>query len=108
MAVCYVIIDEPEAGGDGSSVYACQLYSQIMAEVLPYLNATTASEDYDPTGVGSPEPETTSDESEDTQNADGYSDDADAMAGEYYEEEYYNEYYDDSYYYEDYYYEEQY
>lgn len=113
VAVCYVVIDEPEAGGDGSSVYACQLYSQIMSEVLPYLNATTASEDYDPTGVGSPEPETTSEESEAAQNADEDYNDADTLAGDYNDaEEYYEEDYDDSYYYddyyEDYYYEEQY
>lgn len=56
--VCYVVIDEPAAGGDGSSVYACQLFSNIMEEVLPYINAVPATMDYDPTGVGSPETET--------------------------------------------------
>ncbi|MCF0229970.1 MAG: penicillin-binding protein 2 [Parasporobacterium sp.] len=53
--VCYVVIDEPESGGDGSSAYACQLFSQIMSEVLPYMNVTRADKDYDPTGNGSPE-----------------------------------------------------
>lgn len=113
--VCYVVIDEPEAGGDGSSVYACQLYSQIMSEVLPYLNATTASEDYDPTGVGSPEEETTSETSENEYYADEYSDDTEDQDTEYvddtayYEDENYEDsYYEEDYYYEDYYYEEQY
>jgi len=53
--VCYVVIDEPASGGDGSSEYACELFSRIMSEVLPYLNAVPASMDYDPTGKGSPE-----------------------------------------------------
>lgn len=52
--VCYVVIDEPASGGDGSSVFACQLFSRIMAEVLPYINAVPASKDWDPTGQGSP------------------------------------------------------
>lgn len=53
--VCYVVIDEPEDGDDGSSAYACELFSKIMSEVLPYLNSTPASKDSDPTGLGSPE-----------------------------------------------------
>ena len=53
--VCYVVIDEPASGGDGSSEYACELFSRIMGDVLPYLNAVPASMDYDPTGKGSPD-----------------------------------------------------
>ena len=52
--VCYVVIDEPASGGDGSSVFACELFSRIMAEVLPYINAVPAERDWDPTGQGSP------------------------------------------------------
>ena len=55
QVVCYVVIDEPASGGDGSSEFACELFSRIMEEVLPYINATPATEDYDPTGMGSPE-----------------------------------------------------
>ena len=62
--VCYVVIDEPASGGDGSSEYACELFSRIMGEVLPYLNAVPASMDYDPTGKGSPEPHEEDEESE--------------------------------------------
>ena len=55
--VCYVVIDEPASGGEGSSSYACQLYKNIMSELLPYLNVKKADEDHDPAGVGSPEEE---------------------------------------------------
>ena len=54
QVVCYVVIDEPALGGDGSSILACELFSQIMSEVLPYINAVPADMDYDPTGKGSP------------------------------------------------------
>ena len=52
--VCYVVIDEPATGGDGSSEFACELFSRIMSEVLPYINAVPAEKDWDPTGKGSP------------------------------------------------------
>ena len=73
--VCYVVVDEPASGGEGSSAYACRMFSDIMSEVLPYLNVTPADEDYDPTGLGSPY----TDETEDTYDYD----------------EYYDEYYDE-------------
>lgn len=44
--VCYVVIDEPEEGEE--SPLAAALFSEIMSEVLPYLNAATAEEDTDP------------------------------------------------------------
>ena len=71
--VCYVVIDEPASGGDGSSVFACELFSRIMSEVLPYINAVPAEKDWDPTGQGSPkEPdeEDTEENGEDGENED--------------------------------------
>lgn len=36
--VCYVIVDEPDVENNDSSSYASMLWSNIMTEVLPYLN----------------------------------------------------------------------
>ena len=125
--VCYVVIDEPASGGDGSSVFACELFSKIMAEVLPYINAVPAEKDWDPTGQGSPtesdEDEEGTDEEEDggededdEEDEDGDEDeeaveegDENAADDTYYEETVYDDvtyddaaydetYYDDGYY----------
>ena len=44
--VCYVVIDAPESGGGAS--LAASIFSDIMSEVLPYLNATGQEDDTDP------------------------------------------------------------
>ncbi len=36
--VCYVIVDEPDVPDTSSSAYASRLFSDIMEEVLPYMN----------------------------------------------------------------------
>jgi len=90
--VCYVVIDEPASGGDGSSAYACELFSRIMSEVLPYINATPASMDYDPAGVGSPDNNSPADSDEE---ADGWNEDQEE--GEIYQEDpEQNDYYDEN------------
>ena len=83
--VCYVVIDEPAAGGDGSSEYACELFSRIMADVLTYLNAVPASAEHDPAGVGSPveaeeTPEHTAADEEELQDTDEEDVDGDSTA----------------------------
>ena len=94
--VCYVVIDEPASGGDGSSAYACELFSRIMAEVLPYLNATPASMDYDPSGVGSPDEIVYEyDDSEDTDLDDDFDNDESEDYENYEDYEDYEESYDD-------------
>lgn len=45
--VCYVVIDVPAEGEE--SPLAARLFSDIMSEVLPYLDVTTAENDVDPT-----------------------------------------------------------
>ena len=109
--VCYVIIDEPESGGDGSSEYACRLFSQIMSEVLPYINAVPASMDYDPTGVGSPENGTVNTVQEEVYYEETYDyENTDVYEEPYYDNDYsYEETYSyDEVYYEDAYYEDAY
>lgn len=36
--VCYTIVDDAQVADNGSSSYASRLFSQIMTEVLPYMN----------------------------------------------------------------------
>lgn len=36
--LCYVLVDEPDVPDPSSSSYASRLFSEIMAEVLPYMN----------------------------------------------------------------------
>ncbi|MCD8118385.1 MAG: penicillin-binding protein 2 [Lachnospiraceae bacterium] len=38
QVVCYVVVDEPDVENNDSSSYASRLWSNIMTEVLPYLN----------------------------------------------------------------------
>jgi len=38
QVVCYVIVDEPDVENNDSSSYASRLWSNIMTEVLPYMN----------------------------------------------------------------------
>ena len=46
QVVCYVLIDTPESGQE--SGLAASMFSDIMSEILPYLNVTSADEDTDP------------------------------------------------------------
>lgn len=46
QVVCYVVIDVPEEGEGGS--LAAALFSDIMSEILPYLNVTGEEDDTDP------------------------------------------------------------
>ena len=85
--VCYVVIDEPASGGDGSSEYACELFSRIMSEVLPYLNAVPASMDYDPTGKGSPELHEEDEQTEEDGEEDGTDEDEEEQDEEESDEE---------------------
>lgn len=38
QVVCYVLVDNPDVQDNGSSSYACKLFSAIMSEALPYLD----------------------------------------------------------------------
>jgi len=43
--VCYVIVDSPNVDNKASSAYACQLFSAIMTEALPYLDIFPQTEE---------------------------------------------------------------
>ncbi len=45
--VCYTVIDNPKMEGTTTSVPAMTLFSDIMAEILPYLNVFPATEEND-------------------------------------------------------------
>ena len=47
--VCYVVIDVPDEGQE--SGVAADLFSEIMSEILPYLNVEDGSTDTDPAGI---------------------------------------------------------
>lgn len=38
QVVCYVLVDNPDVQDNGSSSYACKLFSAIMSEALPYMD----------------------------------------------------------------------
>lgn len=57
QVVCYTIVDAPQVSNPGSSSYACQLFSSIMTEALPYMNVFPTKEVQEP--ETKKEPETT-------------------------------------------------
>lgn len=67
QVVCYVLVDNPDVTDNGSSSYACKLFSAIMSEALPYLDIFPTKDvpsggqnaGEPATGNTQPEPETT-------------------------------------------------
>ncbi len=44
QVVCYAIVDSPQVDNKSSSSYACQLFSAVMKDVLPYLDVFPTTE----------------------------------------------------------------
>lgn len=50
--VCYTVIDNPKMEGGTNSIPAMKLFSDIMTDILPYLNVFPATEETDQTNTG--------------------------------------------------------
>ena len=88
--VCYVVLNRPNTGEDSS--VACELFSKIMSEVLPYLNITpddpASLTTTDTTDENSEDADTVDENAGDEENGD---DNEDAYVEENYNEEEYVE-----------------
>lgn len=78
-AICYVIVDEPHTESQAHSTYAQQVFSDIMADALPFLGVYPNSDEHaDYYGQGEDE-NTPDDNDTDNNKSDGESDDDDSQ-----------------------------
>lgn len=71
--VCYVVVDTPASGRE--SALAAEIFSDIMSEILPYLNVTSEEDDTDP--MADDTDQTDAEGDEETQDQETSSEDTD-------------------------------
>lgn len=67
--LCYVLVEQPQVDDPGSSSYASRLFSEIMAEVLPYMDIFPTVDSEIPKPQPQPQPEPPADGNQETSSA---------------------------------------